>query len=186
MSTRFHQQALAEVSQSIKMEKEMEAAYKAEADALLRWVQDKLLDENKFEKYHVAWRSEASEGSALMLSLRVDSCCCFSCKPHYQAVWEITMDDNIWTVKDMRPWEMIKTRTRHMPHGAMAAGALPGELGSDGPSYSSYSSTVVENKERKEHLADLRALANQLAVLWSQEREKHGRCNATQCHLDHP
>ena len=105
MSTRFHQQALAEVSESIKIEKEVDAAIKAEADALLRWVQEKLQYKAKYMVYHVAWRSE---GGTLTLSHEgrlVDGCCCMKVdKPHYQVVWEITIDDNTWTVTDSAQW----------------------------------------------------------------------------------
>ena len=40
MSTRFHQRALEEVSESVKMEKEADTAFKAEYAALLRLVQE--------------------------------------------------------------------------------------------------------------------------------------------------
>ena len=92
MSTRFHQRALEEVSESVKMDKEADAAFKAEYAALLRLVQE----DPAFEGYTVAWRHEG-----YMLSLKSvgteGGCCCMGGTPIMQ--WEITIDENeIWTV----------------------------------------------------------------------------------------
>ena len=145
MSTRFHQQALEEVSESVKMETEADAAFKAECAALLRLVQEseELQDagQSHGQAYTVAW---SHEGFVLSLTSvgTEGGCCCTTGTdlPRYQ--WEITIEENgIWTV----------------------AG--------NNFSYDSECHWRDGSERERERLT---SVATQLSVQWGKEREKYG------------